>query len=182
VDIATAPKKKDSWHYPQHDSWPIYRSIPSFSPEPAIEAVGVKQPSVNSRVLGLPGPYHQHVIGTFNTYSRGPTHRSLTNIGGGYNLEGDGFPLTTLRPSQSMVFTFQFNQDLQKVSKFKFKKPMAATWSLDHSVIYHNLHLCLAISNDLSLGIGSTRIDQKVNLMQLGYQSNSYNLMHNKKL
>jgi hypothetical protein len=55
---------------------------------------------------------------------------------------------------------------------------MAATWSFDHSVIYHNLHLHLAISNELSLTIGSTRIDQKVNLMQLGYQSNSYNLMH----
>jgi hypothetical protein len=58
---------------------------------------------------------------------------------------------------------------------------MVTTSSFDHTTIYHNLLLCLAISNDLSLAIGSIRIDQKVNLMQLGYQSNSYNLMHNKE-
>jgi hypothetical protein len=55
---------------------------------------------------------------------------------------------------------------------------MAAMWSSDHSTIYHSLHLHLAIANDLSLVIGVTRIDQKVILMHLGYQFNSYNLMH----
>jgi hypothetical protein len=55
---------------------------------------------------------------------------------------------------------------------------MATTWSFNHSAIYHNLYLRLAIANDLPLAIGFTRIDQKVVLMQLGYQSNSYNLMH----
>jgi hypothetical protein len=55
---------------------------------------------------------------------------------------------------------------------------MAATWSSDHSTIYHSLPLCLAITNDLSLAIGVTRIDQRVVIMQLGYQLNSYNLMH----
>jgi hypothetical protein len=55
---------------------------------------------------------------------------------------------------------------------------MAATWSFDHSAIYHSLHLCLAIANDISLVVGVTRIDQKVVIMQLGYQFNSYNLMH----
>jgi hypothetical protein len=55
---------------------------------------------------------------------------------------------------------------------------MAATWTSDHSAIYRNLHLHLAIANDLSLAIGFTRIDQKVTLMQLGHQFNSYNLMH----
>jgi hypothetical protein len=55
---------------------------------------------------------------------------------------------------------------------------MAVTWSFDHSAIYRSLHLCLAIANDLSLVIGVTRIDQKVVIMQLGYQFNSYNLMH----
>jgi hypothetical protein len=54
---------------------------------------------------------------------------------------------------------------------------MAATWSFDHSTIYHSLHLHLAIANDLSLIIGFTRIDQKVVIMQLVYQANSYNLM-----
>jgi hypothetical protein len=55
---------------------------------------------------------------------------------------------------------------------------MAVTWSFDHSTIYRSLQLCLAIANDLSLVIRVTRIDQKVIVMQLGYQANSYNLMH----
>jgi hypothetical protein len=55
---------------------------------------------------------------------------------------------------------------------------MAAIWSSDHSAIYRNLHLRLSIANDLSLAIGVTRIDQKIVLMQLVYQYNSYNLMH----
>jgi hypothetical protein len=55
---------------------------------------------------------------------------------------------------------------------------MAATWSSDHSAIYRGLRLYLAIANDLSLAIGSSRIGQKVTLMQLGYHLNSYNLMH----
>jgi hypothetical protein len=55
---------------------------------------------------------------------------------------------------------------------------MAATWSSDHWVIYCNLHLRLAIANDLSLAIEFTRMDQKVILMQLGHQFNSYILMH----
>jgi hypothetical protein len=55
---------------------------------------------------------------------------------------------------------------------------MAATWSFDHSAIYRNVQLRLVIANDLSLAIGSIRIDQKVLLLHLEYQSNSYNLMH----
>jgi hypothetical protein len=42
---------------------------------------------------------------------------------------------------------------------------MAATWYFDHSIIYCNIHLCLAIANDLSLAIGATRIDPKVIIM-----------------
>jgi hypothetical protein len=55
---------------------------------------------------------------------------------------------------------------------------MVATWSSDHSAIYRNLYLRLAIANDLSLAIGLTRVDWKVSLMQLRSQFNSYNLMH----
>jgi hypothetical protein len=36
----------------------------------------------------------------------GPTHRSLTDTGGGYNHRGAGLPHTTLRPSQPAVSTF----------------------------------------------------------------------------
>jgi hypothetical protein len=78
---------------------------PVFSPEPAIEAVGVKPPCVSNQLLGLPGPYHRHAIGTFNTCSRGPIHRSLTDTGGGYNLGGASLPHTTPRPSQPAVST-----------------------------------------------------------------------------
>jgi hypothetical protein len=55
---------------------------------------------------------------------------------------------------------------------------MAATWSFDHSALYRGLQLRLAIANDLSLAIGSTRVDWKVTLIQLGYHINSYDLMH----
>jgi hypothetical protein len=49
---------------------------------------------------------HQHVIGTFNTCSRGAAHRSLTDTGGGYNLGGANLPHTTPWPSQPVVSTF----------------------------------------------------------------------------
>jgi hypothetical protein len=58
---------------------------------------------------------------------------------------------------------------------------MAITWSYNHSAIYHDRQLRLTIDDDLSLAIGSRRTDQKVILPQLGYQSNSYNLMHNQE-
>jgi hypothetical protein len=56
--------------------------------------VGEKSTPVDNQLLGLPGLYHRHAIGTFNTYSRGPIERSLINIGGGYNLGGAGLPHT----------------------------------------------------------------------------------------
>jgi hypothetical protein len=125
----------------------------------------------------------------FNICSREPIHRSLIGKGRGYNLGGAGFPHTTHRPSQPVVSALhlraspglQFNQALQKVPKFNFKEPMATTWSSDHLAIYHNQQLHLATTNDLFLSIGSTRIVRKEILMQLGYQSNSYNLMHNQE-
>jgi hypothetical protein len=49
-------------------------------------AVEKSQAPVDNRLLGLPGTYHRHVIGMFNTCSRGPTERSLIDTGGGYNL------------------------------------------------------------------------------------------------
>jgi hypothetical protein len=90
----TTPEKKHSRRNPQHPSWPICGSVPSFSPEPANEVGGISQAPNDDQLLGLPGPYHRHVIGTFNTYSRGPTKRSLIDTGGGYNLGGVGLPHT----------------------------------------------------------------------------------------
>jgi hypothetical protein len=106
MDRATVSEKKRSWHNPHHVGWPIRRSISSSSPEPAIEAVGIKSPSADNQLLGLPGPYHRHAIGTLNTYSQGSTHWSLTDTDGGYNLRGAVLPHTTLQPSQPAVSTF----------------------------------------------------------------------------
>jgi hypothetical protein len=53
---------------------------------------GESQTYINSRLLGLQGPYHRYAIGTFNTCSWGTTKRSLTDTGGGYNLGGIGSP------------------------------------------------------------------------------------------
>jgi hypothetical protein len=55
---------------------------------------GESQTSINSMLLGLPSPYHQHAIGTFNTCSWGPTEWTLTDTGGDYNLEGASLPHT----------------------------------------------------------------------------------------
>jgi hypothetical protein len=64
------------------------------------------QSFVNGQLLGLSGPYLRHAIGMFNTCSRGSTHRSLTDTGGGYNLGGAGFSHLTPRPFQPMVLRF----------------------------------------------------------------------------
>jgi hypothetical protein len=39
LDKVTAPEKKGFQHNPQHVDWPIRKFVPSFSPEPANEAV-----------------------------------------------------------------------------------------------------------------------------------------------
>jgi hypothetical protein len=67
---------------------------------------GESHASINNGLLGLPGPYHWHAIGTFNTCSRGPIERSLTDTGGGYNLEGVDFPRTTPQPFQPAASPF----------------------------------------------------------------------------
>jgi hypothetical protein len=59
----------------------------SFSPNTAIEAVGLSQAPMDGWLLGLPDSYHRHTIGTFNTCSRVPTPQSLTDTGKGYHIE-----------------------------------------------------------------------------------------------
>jgi hypothetical protein len=54
----------------------------------------------------LIGPIYEHAIDTSNACLRGPTYRSLTDTGRGYNLGGAGFPHHTPRPSQLAVSTF----------------------------------------------------------------------------
>jgi hypothetical protein len=100
------PRKKGSRNNPQHAGRSICGFIPSFSLKIAIEAVGVKPLSVDGKLLSLPGPYLWHTIGTFNTCSRVPIPRSLTDIGGGYNLGVASFPHTTPRTFQPTVLHF----------------------------------------------------------------------------
>jgi hypothetical protein len=167
---STALEKKGSWHNPQLDGRLICRFVPSFSPTIANEAVRKRHASVDNQLLGLPGSYHWHAIGTFNTYSQGPTYQSLTDTGDGYNLEGVELSHTTSRPSQPMISTFhlralpdlQFNHKPSIKPKFKFNEPMVVAWSSNHSVIYRSLHICLAIANDLFVAIGPTKIDRKI--------------------
>jgi hypothetical protein len=75
-----------------HDStsqpgWVAHGTCLSFSLKTVIEAVGLSQGLVDSPLLGLPGPYHRHAISTFNTCSRIPTPRSLTDTSRGYHIE-----------------------------------------------------------------------------------------------
>jgi hypothetical protein len=81
-----APKKKGSRHNPQPD-WVICRSATQFLSQHSHWSCNESQTFVDSRLLGLPGPYHWHAIGTFNTCSRVPTPRSLTDTSGGYHIE-----------------------------------------------------------------------------------------------
>jgi hypothetical protein len=160
----TTPEKKGSRHNPQHAGWPIRGSVPSFSPEPANEAGSVSQAPDDDQLLGLPGTYHRHAIGTFNTCSCGPTEQSLIDTGGGYNLGGASSPHThsPTFPTSCLPFPLvappglYFNQaPLLKTTVLNFWESMAVMWSFDHSVIYRSLHLRLAIANDLSLVMGS---------------------------
>jgi hypothetical protein len=104
-----------SRYNPQHDGWPIRRSVPNFSPELVIKAVRVKPPFIDFKLLGLLGLYHQHVIGMFNTYSRGPIHWSLADTGGGYSLEGTEFPHTITRPFQLTISPFHIPTSLNPI-------------------------------------------------------------------
>jgi hypothetical protein len=85
--------------------WVVHRTRLSFSLNVAIEAVRLSQTSVNNRLLGLPGPYHRHAIDTFNTCSRVPTPRSLTDTGGGYHIENLRIAISLSPPFPSEGFT-----------------------------------------------------------------------------
>jgi hypothetical protein len=87
-------------------SRPIHGYVPSFSPKPTNEVVGLRQASIDDKLLCLLAPYHQHTIGTFNTCSQRSTHRSLIDTGRSYNLEDASFPHITPQPSQPTVSPF----------------------------------------------------------------------------
>jgi hypothetical protein len=163
----TAPEKKGSRHNPQHASWPIYGSVPSFSPKPTNEAVDLSQASIDDKLLDLLGPktlacdqYVQYLLtGTnpsvLNWHMRGLPHKNIeiaTTLSLPFPSECSTDPPKWPCPVSSLTKFYQLNQC------FEFKEPMTATWSPDHSALYCGLHLRLAIVNDLPPAIGSTRI------------------------
>jgi hypothetical protein len=158
-------------------------SVPSFSPKPTNEAVGLSQASIGDKIQGLLGPYHQYAISMFNTCSRGITHRSLTDTGGGYSLEGVGSPPTTPRPFQPTVSTFhlrappglrlinpQFSKDLKR------KQILNLVSGSLHSTSTATYHLSIALLTLSHIEIGLTRINMKVNLNTTRMSYNSYRL------
>jgi hypothetical protein len=76
-------RKKEFPTTSQHVGWSICGSPSSFSPTLNYYwSSKESQASIDSRLLALSDPYHWYAIGTFNTYSRGPTHRCLTDTDG----------------------------------------------------------------------------------------------------
>jgi hypothetical protein len=85
--------------------WVVRGTRLSFSPNTTIKAVCLNQTSVDNRLLGLPRPYHQHAIDTFNTCPRVSTPRCLTDTGGGYHIENLIIWTTLSPPFPSEGFT-----------------------------------------------------------------------------
>jgi hypothetical protein len=93
------PRKSDPNSTSQYD-WVAHGAQLSFSPKHSHWSSALKSDICWwTCYISLLGPYHQHVIKTFNTCSWGPTHRCLTNIGRGYNLRGVDLPHHTPWPS-----------------------------------------------------------------------------------
>jgi hypothetical protein len=95
--IYTLLPRKSAPDSTSQPGWVGHETCLSFSPNTTIEAMRLSQTSVEGRLLGLPGPYHRHATGTFNTCSRVPTPRSLTDTSGGYHIENLRIA-TTLSP------------------------------------------------------------------------------------
>jgi hypothetical protein len=79
--ISLPLRNKDSRLHPQHDGWPICGSPPSFSLPHNQWSNRLKPNFCRWQATKLTGPIYQFVIGTFNTCSRGSTHRSLAGTG-----------------------------------------------------------------------------------------------------
>jgi hypothetical protein len=73
-------------------AWPSSWFISFFLPHDSL-GVGKRGFSpVITQLHQLSRPIYQYAIGTINACSQGPTHRSLTDTGGDYNLGGASFP------------------------------------------------------------------------------------------
>jgi hypothetical protein len=145
-----------------------------------------RKPSIHwqTSYISLLGPYHRHVISTFNTCSRGPTHQSLTDTGRGYNLGGAGLPHHTPRPSQPTVLHFP-PKGPARSQVIKYQHKLLAILRVKHRVasmpldLYRTYNYVQHHANCFQVLVRSSRIIWKLVLMQLWFQAIPTNLMHN---
>jgi hypothetical protein len=163
------------------------RSVPNFSPKATIEAVGTKPTFCWESATRLTGPITPACDQYIQYLLTGPNSSVLNWYRRGYNLGGVSFPHHTLRPSQVMVLRFppkgpirsqiiqHQHKSLVNVMRSTYHQPVVF-WSLD---IYRSLYLCLAMANVIQILARSSRVTQKVFIMQLQFQPIPINLMHN---
>jgi hypothetical protein len=134
---------------------------PVSLPSQPMKKWGQSQPSIDGRLVDLPGPYHRYEIGTFNTCSQGLTHWSLTNTGGGYNLGGASLPHHTSQSSQPTVSTFHLKVspglrlNIQQLpAELKRSNPKSHEWGSLYSTSTAIYHLIIALLMVSHQGIG----------------------------
>jgi hypothetical protein len=141
------PRKRSPDTIPSPAEWST-GSPPSFSPNTAIEAV------MKAKHLSIAG-YYRHAISTFNTCSRVPTPRSLTDTGSDYHIENLRI-VTALSPpflfkgstdppngpvrSQIIHNNYQLN--------WRLKQPLNLVSGSLHSTSIVTYHLRIAWAND----------------------------------
>jgi hypothetical protein len=77
--------------------------------------------------IDLLDPYHQHVINTFNIFSRGPTHRSLTDTDGATTLEVPACHITLPDPPNRLSSIFH----LKGPTRSQVVNPTITNWTRD---------------------------------------------------
>jgi hypothetical protein len=110
-------------------STPADRSVgpyPVSLPEQSLKQWEKVKHLLATSYIDLLDPYLQHVISMFNTYSRGLTHRCLTDTDGGYNLRSANFPYHTPPPfptNRPPLFTLRPYPVLDYLSNYFSTKP-----------------------------------------------------------
>jgi hypothetical protein len=131
--------------------------------------------------IGLLGSYLHHAISTFNTFSQGPTHWSLTNTCSDYNLVGVSLPHHTPRPSQLTVLHFlpksparsQVNQSIKFQLNQEVINPNSHEWDPPFD-FYRTLSSKHSIANSKPPKGGLTRKYRKVDHNASTTPYNSY--------
>jgi hypothetical protein len=132
----------------------------------------------------LTRPIYQHAIKTFSTCSRGPTHRSLTDIGRGYKLEGAGFSHHTppTFPTDGLHFWPKGPTRSQVIhptlpTRLKEDQTLNLTSGSLHSTSIATYHLSIVLLMVSHQEIGLTRVIRNVthNASTAPYNSYKHN-------